>query len=270
MTRRRCADRVPVLCYGSNVCPSKLTWLRTRTRAAGARRPAARPLHRPRRGLGQRAAGRRRPAARHARRPARQHARTTRIWLATPDQVAVLDRCEGRGERYRLARVDTGEVRLADGTVVDGPLAYTAAAPRRHAAAGRRQAGALRGRAAVRRRRADRRHRGHRRSHRARGRPAHRTRPSSPAACSSTARCSRDASDWWRLEPHATGEPVRGHDARHAVRHRARLPRATTRRRAQACPAGSSTSRNPRPHCPQWTSTRAPSTAAYAWRYQAD
>jgi gamma-glutamylcyclotransferase (GGCT)/AIG2-like uncharacterized protein YtfP len=53
------------------------------------------------------------------------------VWLATPEQVAVLDRCEGRGERYRLARVDTGEVRLADGTRVDGPLAYTAAAPRR-------------------------------------------------------------------------------------------------------------------------------------------
>jgi gamma-glutamylcyclotransferase (GGCT)/AIG2-like uncharacterized protein YtfP len=53
------------------------------------------------------------------------------VWLATPEQVAVLDRCEGRGERYRLARVYTGEVRLSDGTVVDGPLAYTSAAQHR-------------------------------------------------------------------------------------------------------------------------------------------
>jgi gamma-glutamylcyclotransferase (GGCT)/AIG2-like uncharacterized protein YtfP len=49
------------------------------------------------------------------------------IWLATPDQVRVLDRCEGRGSRYRLAYVTTGEVRLEDGTLVDRPLAYVAA-----------------------------------------------------------------------------------------------------------------------------------------------
>ena len=30
------------------------------------------------------------------------------VWLATPDQIAVLDRCEGRDERFRLARLRTG------------------------------------------------------------------------------------------------------------------------------------------------------------------
>ncbi|HWM07110.1 MAG TPA: gamma-glutamylcyclotransferase family protein, partial [Actinophytocola sp.] len=50
------------------------------------------------------------------------------IWLCTPEQVRVLDRCEGRGSRYRLARVTTGEVRLDDGVLVDRPLAYVAAA----------------------------------------------------------------------------------------------------------------------------------------------
>ena len=36
------------------------------------------------------------------------------VWLATPEQIAVLDRCEGRDERFRLARLRTGTV------VVDG------------------------------------------------------------------------------------------------------------------------------------------------------
>lgn len=124
------AERVPVLCYGSNACPSKITWLRE---ALGLPGPAVL--------LGARctdvaavwASGLRvvddqRPATLAAM-PGNveDHA----IWWATREQVAVLDRCEGRGERYRLARVDTGEVRLWDGTVVDGPLAYVAAAPRR-------------------------------------------------------------------------------------------------------------------------------------------
>lgn len=123
-------DRVPVLCYGSNVCPSKITWLR---QALGLDGPAV--LLRARCtdvaavwASGLRVVDDQRPATLTAM-PGNteDHA----IWLATADQVAVLDRCEGRGERYRLARVDTGEIRLRDGTVVDGPLAYVAAAPRR-------------------------------------------------------------------------------------------------------------------------------------------
>ena len=127
---RPLADRVPVLCYGSNACPSKITWLRD---ALGLPGPAVL--------LGARctdvaavwASGLRvvddqRPATLAA---IPGNVEDHAVWLATQEQVAVLDRCEGRGERYRLARVDTGEVRLQDGTVVDGPLAYVAAAPRR-------------------------------------------------------------------------------------------------------------------------------------------
>ena len=123
-------DRVPVLCYGSNVCPSKITWLRA---ALGLDGPAV--LLRARcTGLaavwaaGLRVVDDQRPATLAA---VPGNVEDHALWLATPEQVMVLDRCEGRGERYRLVRVDTGEVRLEDGTVVDGPLAYTAAAPRR-------------------------------------------------------------------------------------------------------------------------------------------
>jgi hypothetical protein len=49
-----------------------------------------------------------------------QHA----VWLATEDQLQVLDRCEGRGVRYRLVRLHTGTVELEDGTRVPDPLAY--------------------------------------------------------------------------------------------------------------------------------------------------
>lgn len=124
------AERVPVLCYGSNVCPSKLTWLRA---ALGLRGPAVLLTARCHDlaavwASGLRVVDDQRPATLAAM-PGNveDHA----VWLATRDQVEVLDRCEGRGERYRLVRVDTGTVRLHDGTVVDGPLAYTAAAPRR-------------------------------------------------------------------------------------------------------------------------------------------
>jgi gamma-glutamylcyclotransferase (GGCT)/AIG2-like uncharacterized protein YtfP len=123
-------DRVPVLCYGSNVCPSKITWLRA---ALGLRGPAV-LLHARCTGLaavwasGLRVVDDQRPATLAA---LPGNTEFHAIWFATKDQVSVLDKCEGRGERYRLARVDTGEVRLSDGTVVDGPLAYTAAAPRR-------------------------------------------------------------------------------------------------------------------------------------------
>jgi gamma-glutamylcyclotransferase (GGCT)/AIG2-like uncharacterized protein YtfP len=196
-------DRVPVLCYGSNVCPSKLTWLRA---TLGLQGPAI--LLRARcRDLaavwasGLRVVDDQRPATLAAM-PGNveDHA----IWLATPDQVAVLDRCEGRGERYRLARVDTGSVRLADGTAVDGPLAYTAAASRRLPllvkgtpvrCADVPQAGA----AAL------------------TGVPADtdglsvRELSGAPEPAGFPGRVfvygtlRPDASDWWRLEPHATG-----------------------------------------------------------------
>lgn len=199
------ADRVPVLCYGSNACPSKLTWLRGTLGLPG---PAV-LLHARCTGLaavwasGPRVVDDQRPATLTALPGTTEdHA----VWLATREQVAVLDRCEGRGERYRLARVDTGEVRLADGTVVDGPLAYTAAAPRRQPllvggapvrCADVPQAGAA---ALV-------------------GEPAGadglavRELAGAPDPADFPGRLfvygtlQPHASDWWRLEPHATGEP---------------------------------------------------------------
>jgi gamma-glutamylcyclotransferase (GGCT)/AIG2-like uncharacterized protein YtfP len=127
---RPLAERVPVLCYGSNACPSKLTWLRE---ALGLTGPA---VLLPARctdlaavwASGLRVVDDQRPATLAA---LPGNVEDHAVWWATREQVAVLDRCEGRGERYRLARVDTGEVRLHDGSVVDGPLAYVAAAPRR-------------------------------------------------------------------------------------------------------------------------------------------
>jgi len=124
------AVRVPVLCYGSNRCPSKITWLRERLGLTG---PVV-VLDAVTEGVAAVwAAGLR---VRDGQRPAvlaaapgvtERHA----VWLATIDQVAVLDRCEGRGERYRLARLRTGRVRTGDGAVIERPWCYLAAGARR-------------------------------------------------------------------------------------------------------------------------------------------
>ncbi len=120
------AARVPVLGYGSNANPSKLTWLR---RVHGLTGPAA--------VLRVRCTGLTAVWATHLRvrdsqRPATLMADPGRVeWhsvlLATPDQVRSLDLCEGRGERYRLVRLGTGTVTAEDGTDLDPVLAYTAA-----------------------------------------------------------------------------------------------------------------------------------------------
>ncbi|MPZ81515.1 MAG: gamma-glutamylcyclotransferase [Actinophytocola sp.] len=119
-------ERVPLLCYGSNACPSKLTWLRgtlglpgpavlLRARCTGLAAVWA---------AGLRVVDDQRPATLAAMPGvAEVHA----VWLATPEQVRVLDRCEGRNSRYRLGHVTTGEVRLDDGALLDRPLAYVAA-----------------------------------------------------------------------------------------------------------------------------------------------
>jgi gamma-glutamylcyclotransferase (GGCT)/AIG2-like uncharacterized protein YtfP len=124
------AARVPVLCYGANRCPSKITWLRERLGltgpvvvlaavtdgvsavwAAGLRvRDDERPSV---------LAGAPGVVERHA------------VCLATLDQVEVLDRCEGRDSRYRLARLRTGRVRTEDGALVERPWCYLAAGPAR-------------------------------------------------------------------------------------------------------------------------------------------
>jgi gamma-glutamylcyclotransferase (GGCT)/AIG2-like uncharacterized protein YtfP len=121
-------ERIPVLGYGSNASPGKLGWLRRHLGLTGAV-----PVLRAECvdlaavwATGLRLRDGERPATLTAEPGHREfHA----VWLATPEQVRVLDVCEGRGVRYRLARLDTGTVRLADDTVVDGVLAYLAADP---------------------------------------------------------------------------------------------------------------------------------------------
>lgn len=119
------AARVPVLTYGSNRNPAKISWLRD---ALGLDGPvvvlrvtttglAAVWAH----GLRQRDA--QRPAVLAAAPGVTErHA----VWLATRAQVRVLDVCEGRGGdgRYRLARLHTGEVRTDDGAHVVDPWCY--------------------------------------------------------------------------------------------------------------------------------------------------
>lgn len=120
------AARVPVLTYGSNANPAKISWLRAtlgltgpvvvlRVRCTGLAAAWATHL---------RVVDDQRPATLVAE-PGRVewHA----VWLATPDQVRVLDVCEGRGERYRLVRLASGTMTTEDGTELDDVLAYTAA-----------------------------------------------------------------------------------------------------------------------------------------------
>jgi len=108
------AARIPLLSYGSNRNPSKITWLR---RALGLAGPVV-VLRARTQGLaavwasGFRARdGQRTSVLGAAPGASEQHA----VWMATPDQVAVLDRCEGRGDRYRLARLGAGAVHTDDG-----------------------------------------------------------------------------------------------------------------------------------------------------------
>ena len=112
------AARLPVLTYGSNRCPSKITWLR---QASGLGADPVVVLRARTTGIAAVwAAGLR---ARDGARPAvlaaapgvvEDHA----VWLATPDQVAALDRCEGRDVRFRLARLRTGTV-VVDGAALE-------------------------------------------------------------------------------------------------------------------------------------------------------
>lgn len=123
--------RLPVLTYGSNRCPSKITWLReslglgpepvvvVRVRTTGVAAVWA---------SGFRLRDGQRPAVLAAAPGVvEEHA----VWLATPDQISVLDRCEGRDDRFRLARLHTGEVRTEEGTLIEDPLVYLGLAPSR-------------------------------------------------------------------------------------------------------------------------------------------
>jgi hypothetical protein len=119
------ADRLPILSYGSNANPAKLTWLREtlglpgpavvfRARCAGLAAVWA---------SGLRVVDDQRPATLCARPGVvEQHA----ILMATAEQLQVLDVCEGRGERYHLAELPDADVTVA-GEPVPGLLAYIGA-----------------------------------------------------------------------------------------------------------------------------------------------
>jgi len=112
------AGRVPLLSYGSNRNPSKITWLR---RALGLGGPVV-VLRARAEGLAAVWAsglrlrdGQRTSVLGAVPGATERHA----LWLATPDQLAVLDRCEGRDDRYRLARLGTGAVYVETGDTGD-------------------------------------------------------------------------------------------------------------------------------------------------------
>lgn len=123
------ADRLPVLAYGSNANPAKITWLRD---ALGLTGPVV--------VLRVRCEGLAAVWAAHLRvrdtqRPATLMAQPGRVewhavWLATREQIRVLDVCEGRGERYRLVRLASGTITTEPDTPAGGVLtdvlAYTA------------------------------------------------------------------------------------------------------------------------------------------------
>ncbi|MGQ0836959.1 gamma-glutamylcyclotransferase family protein [Actinokineospora sp.] len=133
LAARECAPlaaRVPVLSYGSNACPSKLTWLRG---ALGLHGPVV-VLHARCEGLaavwaaGLRVVDGQRPVVLAALPGVvEEHA----VLMLTPDQLRVVDTCEGRGDRYQLARVASGRVTLADGAVLDRVPAYVGRSDRR-------------------------------------------------------------------------------------------------------------------------------------------
>lgn len=119
-----------MLTFGSNRCPSKLTWLREHLGLTG---PVV-VLRAEVTGLSAvwAAGWRRRDGARPATLAVDAGARETHaIWMATPDQVAVLDACEGRPDRYDLARLRVASVRTEDGGLVDAPWTYWPAADER-------------------------------------------------------------------------------------------------------------------------------------------
>ncbi|MBB3050386.1 hypothetical protein FHS23_001381 [Prauserella isguenensis] len=116
-------ERIPVLAYGSNVCPSKITWLRETLGLSGPVIAA----HAECRDLAAVWAAALRP--RDDQRPAtlafapgvtEWHA----VWFATQGQVEALDVCEARGKAYELARIHSGRITLEDGSVLDDVYAY--------------------------------------------------------------------------------------------------------------------------------------------------
>jgi hypothetical protein len=117
------AGRAAVLAYGSNACPGKITWLRERYGLAGpvivlrARCEGLAAVW----AAGYRVVDDQRPATLAA---APGVVEWHAVWLATPAQVGALDLCEGRGERYDLARIHSGQVTDETGADFAELLAY--------------------------------------------------------------------------------------------------------------------------------------------------
>ncbi|MCK2238038.1 MULTISPECIES: gamma-glutamylcyclotransferase [unclassified Crossiella] len=119
------SGRIPVLTYGSNRNPSKITWLRQNLGLPGA--VVVLRAHCADLAAVWASGFRLRDGARPATLAAAPGVTETHaVWLATPAQLRVLDVVEGRGERYRLARVHTGRVTLGTGAHLDGVLSYVA------------------------------------------------------------------------------------------------------------------------------------------------
>jgi hypothetical protein len=116
------ADRLPLLCYGSNACPSKLQDLRDRCGLTGPVVMTPCTVS----GLaaawcaGERLVDRSVPATLVAARGREAHF----LWWVAPEQWPALDRCEGRGERYDLVRVPATQVRDDLGREVPDVRAY--------------------------------------------------------------------------------------------------------------------------------------------------
>lgn len=119
-------ERQAILAYGSNACPSKITWLRENMGLEGpvvvchARCSDLAAVW----ASGLRFRDGQRPATLAAVPGAvEEHA----VWFATPEQLAVLDACEGNGQRYQLVRLTSPAITLDDGTVLDDVLAFVGA-----------------------------------------------------------------------------------------------------------------------------------------------
>jgi hypothetical protein len=123
-------ERQAVLAYGSNANPSKITWMRAEL---GLREPVV-VAHARCDGLaavwasGLRFRDGQRPATLTALPGVEEHA----VWFVTPEQLAVLDVCEGRGNRYHLVRLTNPDITLEDGSAVTDVLAYIGAMPIRY------------------------------------------------------------------------------------------------------------------------------------------
>jgi hypothetical protein len=123
------ASRVPLLCYGSNACPSKLHDLRGSRGLTGpvVMTPCSVSGLAAAWCAGERTADRAVPATLVAAGGVEEHF----LWWVGPEQWSALDRCEGRGERYDLVRLPAGRVRDDQGRPVPDVHAYVGVAPAR-------------------------------------------------------------------------------------------------------------------------------------------